>query len=315
MIEQLVVHWAERLQSARKRWKWLGQALTAAAFVYIVVLLVYSGFQVQEINWRLYWQAGLISLVLYFISLLIQFFVWLRMISFHNKTGWQDVVIYTRVILLRRLPGGVWHWVGRTAMYTEATAIPGRVIMVGNFIEWAMLILVAIAIVIAGLDFLSVYLRLPLSLAALSLAGILGYSWQPASKHYFWRSAEAFLWVAIYAGAWLLGGLIFYTFFLASGGEGLTWVRAWWVWAVSGGSGMVLFIVPGGSGIREVLLTWVLNPYLPPAAVILMAVLIRILYILGDVIWGSLGLLLGLVISRNKKLAPVNPDSSPNPPG
>lgn len=305
MIESVVIRWAEFLQSARKRWKWVGQALTVAAFVYIIILLVYSGFQIVEINWRLYWQAAIISLVLYFISLLIQFFAWVRMLSFHNKASWQDVVIYTRVILLRRLPGGVWHWVGRTAMYSESTPIPGRVIMVASFIEWAMLILVAGSIAITGFDFLSIYLRLPVSVLLLVLAGILGFTWQPSTRNWLWRSAETILWVAIYASAWLLGGMIFYSFFLATGGEGLSWLRAWWVWAISGGSSMLLFIVPGGSGIREILLTWVLNPYLPVASVILIAILIRILFIFGDIIWGYLGLMLSLWITR-KLNVPLN---------
>ncbi|MGW8252156.1 MAG: hypothetical protein ACWGO1_16060, partial [Anaerolineales bacterium] len=310
MIEQTVTRLAERLQSARTRWKWIGQILTVAAAIYIVVLLVYSGFQIAEINWRLYWQAALISLGLYFISLLIQFFAWVRMLSFHNKASWQDVVIYTRVILLRRLPGGIWHWVGRTAMYSESTPIPSRVVMVASFIEWAMLILVAASIAVTGFDLLSVYIRLPLAVVLLVLAGLLGFSWQPSTRHLFWRWLESLLWVAIYASAWLLGGLIFYTFFLASGGEDLSWMRAWWVWAVSGGSGMLLFIVPGGSGIREILLTWVLNPYLPPATVILIAILIRILYILGDVLWGYLGLLLSLRITRrHARRNPSNPQT------
>jgi glycosyltransferase 2 family protein len=298
MIEKTITRWAEYLQSARTRWKWVGRGLTIAASIYIIVLLVYSGFQIAEINWRLYWQAALISLGLYFISLVIQFFAWVRMLSFHNKASWQDVVIYTRVILLRRLPGGVWHWVGRTAMYAESTPIPSRVIMVASFVEWTMLILVAGGIAISGFDFISVYLRLPAAVVLLVLAGMLGFSWQPAGRNLLWRSIETIVWVMIYACAWLLGGMIFYTFFLATGGEGLSWLRAWWVWAISGGSSMLLFIVPGGSGIREILLTWVLNPYLPPASVILIAILIRILFILGDVLWGYLGLLLSLRITR-----------------
>lgn len=301
MIERLVLKWAEFTQNARARWKWIGRILTLAAVVYIAALLVYTGFQIQEINWRLYWQAGLISFGLYFISLVVQFYVWVRMLSFHNKAGWQDVVIYTRVILLRRLPGGVWHWVGRTAMYSENTTIPGRVIMVGSFIEWAMLILIAGGIAVLGFNQLPLYLRLAAAIILIFLSGVLGYSWQPASSGQIRRGFESAVWMICYGIAWLMGGLIFYTFFLATGGEGLTWQRAWWVWAVSGGSGMLVFFIPGGSGIREILLTWVLYPYLPPASVILMSVLIRVMYLLGDVLWGYLGLLLSLKISRSEK--------------
>jgi hypothetical protein len=311
MIERFVLKWAEFTQSTKTRWKWVGRILSVAAFIYITALLIYTGFQIQEINWHLYWQAGLISLGLYFISLVIQFFVWVRMLSFHNKASWQDVVIYTRVILLRRLPGGVWHWVGRTAMYSENTSIPSKVIMTGSFIEWAMLILVAGGIAITGFNELSIYLRLPIAIALIVLASAIGFTWQPASRGVVGRTFESTVWVAIYLVAWLLGGLIFYAFFLATGGEGLTWQRAWWVWAVSGGSGMLLFIVPGGSGIREILLTWVLYPYLPPASVILMSVLIRVMYIIGDVIWGSLGLLLSLKVTRNKKVLPDEGNSAP----
>ena len=60
MIEQTITRCAEYLQSARTRWKWVGRGLTIAASLYIIVLVVYSGFQIAEINWRLYWQAALI---------------------------------------------------------------------------------------------------------------------------------------------------------------------------------------------------------------------------------------------------------------
>lgn len=298
MIARLTERLAGFSQNARQRWRWLGRGLTIAAVLYLAILLYASGFTFRSIDWAAYGRAITASLLLYCVSLLIQYFVWGRMISFHHQVSWFDLVIYARFILLRRLPGGVWHWMGRTALYSGSTDIPARVILVGNFVEWAMLVLVSGALAIAGWTALPTPLRVVLVLALLAVSIALAWSWQPAQRPAWLKLAEGGLWSLIYAGAWILGGTIFYLFVIANGGDSMSWLEGVWIWDLTGGASNLLFIVPGGSGVREVLLTWLMQPHLTTANILLVAVLMRITFMLGDLIWGAAGLLLSVRISK-----------------
>ncbi|MCI0519615.1 MAG: hypothetical protein L0Z70_05090 [Chloroflexi bacterium] len=295
MIDRFLNWWEKYNQDTRKRWRWLGQALTIAAIAYIVVLLYLSGFQAREIDWQAYGRAALIALGYYLLSLLIQFFPWARMLSFHHRITGQDIIIYAKTILLRRLPGGVWHWMGRAAMYEGATALSGKTVTQAGILEWITLILLAGGITLSGLELLPAALRLPLAAALIAVAIWLGYAWQPAARSRPARLLESALWSLTYACAWSLGGLIFFAFVRAAGSLDFPLWKAIWVWTMIGAAGQLLFIIPGGSGVRELILAWVMAPYMPLANTILVAVLIRIIFILGDVVWGAVGLALSLL--------------------
>jgi hypothetical protein len=304
--------WARAALDLQSRLRWIGQGLTVAAIIVIIITLIYSGIQLKEINWLGYLPASLWALVYYCISLLIQYFVWVRLIRFHHKSTLDDVVIYARFILMRRLPGGFWHWIGRTALYKDSTNVSGRTIMIGNIIEWAMLTFVAAALAIIGIGKLPLSIRLTLSAIFASIGVSIAYSWQARARSNVKRLLESFLWILIYAAAWALGGMIFYEFYIATGGENFGRIQAIWLWSLTGGSSQLVFFVPGGSGVRELILAWALQPHLAAASSILIGLLIRVSFILGDIIWGSIGLFISLGINRRLKstfpIDPGNPD-------
>jgi uncharacterized membrane protein YbhN (UPF0104 family) len=106
--------------------------------------------------------------------------------------------------------------------------------------------------------------------------------------------------------------MIFYEFYIATGGENFGRIQAIWLWSLTGGSSQLVFFVPGGSGVRELILAWALQPHLAAASSILIGLLIRVSFILGDIIWGSIGLFISLGINRRLKstfpIDPGNPD-------
>ena len=143
----------------RARGRWVGYALTALAVVYVGGVLVYSGFKIPAIDWQAYLLASLATLGLYLLSLLLQFFVWTRLFSFHHHDGWRDMEIYARMILVRRLPGGIWHWLGRATLYAATTSVPTEVVLFANLMEWGLLILIAGGIVEIELVAVSIGIR------------------------------------------------------------------------------------------------------------------------------------------------------------
>lgn len=289
MIQNKVESWANIINKIQTRWRWVGYALSIAALIYLGGLLIYTGVQVKDFNPAAYWRACLTALGLYLVSLLLQFIVWARLLSSHHKISWQDMAIYSQSILLRRLPGGIWHWLGRSALYSGTTKVSGRVVMLANFTEWAMLLLVAGGIFFAGLTDISPVLRWLLTVLLIGLALILATAWQTTNKAVPKRLTEGVLWVAFYGLSWVMGGLITWAFVQSAGGEQLDWITSTWIWAVTGGSSLLIVFIPAGLGVREITLTWLLRPYLPPSGALIIGVLIRLTFILADILWGSLG--------------------------
>lgn len=304
-----------KVQNLRHRWRWLGYFLTGLSVLYIAGLLFLGQIEWQKLNANQFWLPIAATLLIYLASILFQFLVWMRMIAPYRKTGWIDLVIFGRALLLRRLPGGIWHWVGRTVMYSDSTQVPGRVSLLANFLEWILLLLVAGAIVLSGLAGMAIWLRLLLAIACLSIASGLIYSWLPAARSQFSRLFEAALWLLSYGLAWLMGGLIISLFSTAVQPAGsttqLTIQYSTWVWALTGGSSMAVIFVPSGLGIRELTLTWVLGEELGIEPALLLALLIRVSFLAADLLWGSLA----VIATRWMKLFAVASDRSISNPG
>ena len=280
---------ARQIKVVQTRYRWLGYVITAGALLYVVILFAYGWSQLEAVNWGRFAPALAISLLLYQISLLVQFIIWVRFFSTHHRASWQDVDIYARVLLLRRLPGGIWHWVGRTAMYSARTTVPAKVAALANVWELLMLLLVAAGIVLYTQPQLATVAQVSLGTLCILAALILGSQWQSEARPGHLRLVESLGWTALYALAWGLGGGIVYLLGRAAGAETLTLSAATRIWATAGGVGMLIVFIPAGLGIREITLTWLLQPYMPSATAILVAVLMRLLFIVADVLGGGMG--------------------------
>lgn len=300
MISRLVNGWFKQSLEVRTRWRWIGYALTAAALLYLAGLLLYSELWTQEIDWRAYAIAGLLAIGIYLLSLMVQFLVWARLLSFHHRVGWRDVQIYSQMILMRRLPGGVWHWIGSTAMYSATTNVSARTALLANFWQWSLLILVAIGVFTAGMDRGPIGLRILLTGLAIGTAIALAMTWQPSVRPRVLRLAEAGLWTALYAVAWFLGGTILYLFVKVAGGDQFGLLEASRVWAVAGGVSLLVIVVPSGLGIREITLTWLLRLHLAQPTALLVALLLRLVFTLADVIWGFMGWALSHIVLQGR---------------
>ena len=317
MIQRLFETWSRLIVQAQQRWRWVGYAFTLLAFVYLAALIIVSRENIQEVQWQRYWLPFVLSIIIYLASLLIQFTVWSRLVSFHHRTSWRDLAIYFRVLLMRRLPGGVWHWVDRTAMYTGTTSVPAKVVMLANFLEWTLLLLLAGAYASLGWPNWAPWLRLSLAIGLVSIAIYLGYVWQPAERNKLLRIIEALFWLVLYTLAWMAGGLILYLFvhttqlgmdLASSGYQMLSYLRSVWAWSIAGGSSQLMVFIPAGLGIREITLTWLLSPYLPVPSILLVAIVIRLTYALADVVWGALGMLFSLRLLK-PPISTENPES------
>jgi hypothetical protein len=299
MIERLADFWSSKKPKGSKFWRWLSLLLIVAMVAYLVYAFTRGGLRLSQIDWKAYGNTILPILGIYLLSLVIQFFVWARIISFHRKVTWRDVDIYSRMIMMRSLPGGAWHWVGRISMYSGETEVPTRVVVVGNFLEWALFTLSG------GMMF---FITLPLHtlgfpLAAITLGGALALaiSWQPSTLRGMIRLAEGILWMALYSLIWFLAAAILYITVQAVAGPGhLNGWEALRTASLTGSLTMLIIMLPSSLGIREVSLVWLLQAQLTPSIALLIALMLRIIYTLADVVWGLAGWLLSYLVLRKR---------------
>lgn len=303
MLELLIGKWATYSQQLQKQWRWLGYLLVLGAFLYIFLQLFLNRMQLLSLPWREFGWASLISFGIYLISLLLQYFAWTRIISRYHRTGWRDFLIYFQSIALRRLPGGIWHWVGRTSLYSGTTQVPGRAVILANFLEWIMLL--CLAGMISSLGFASIHWvwRIVSAIILLGLAIYLAICSQTHTSHWWVKLKEALLWICLYLLAWWAGGVIIYLYGNASAAKELTVLYSIWVWAVSGGITWLIVFLPSGLGLREITLSVLLGPFLPLSTTLVISLLIRFVFMFADIVWGLLGWWLGkwmLIQTREK---------------
>jgi len=302
MIERFISSWVKITQIARKRYAWLGYILVAASILYLIVLLIANREQFAQIPWEKYWGAGLISLLLYLFSQIPQLVIWMRMMRFHHHVGWKDFRIFFQSMLLRRIPGGVWHWVGRVSLYSGTTDIAPKTVLYANFWEWALIILVAVGIIFTGepvKQLIGGVAAIIGSIAVWGLAIWIAYKWFPHNNSKTIRILESAGWAIIYSVAWLMGGLIIYVFSKATEGVTLSIWNAVWVWAVAGGISWILIIVPSGLGIREITLTTLLQPFMSIPQALVIAIAIRLVFLAADFLWGGLGWAFGNLMVKH----------------
>jgi hypothetical protein len=208
---------------------------------------------------------------------------------------------------MRSLPGGAWHWVGRISMYSGTTEVPARVVVLGNFLEWALLILAGAAITLA----FTTHLLLRVLLVSVCLgAGLwLAVAWQPAARRPLVKLAEGALWLVLDGIAWISGAWILYLFVHAVGSQApFGFWEALRIWTFAGSLSMLIIFLPSSLGIREVSLVWLLQPYQEVSLAILVALLIRVIFMFADIFWGFAGWGVSqLFLSRSRRDATFLP--------
>jgi len=111
---------------------------------------------------------------------------------------------------------------------------------------------------------------------------------QPFPTERLPRTRDLSLWLVLYVLCYVIGGAILLN--LAQGvvpDAAIDLGDAVRVWALAGGTSILFSaIIPAGLGIRELTLTALLAPFMSTAAAILVAVLLRLLFLGGDLVWG-----------------------------
>jgi hypothetical protein len=298
----------QRFQILRGGWR---QALSALIVLGSIAFLAYKTYDSWD-QFRAYeWQIRYVYLLPSFLLFLLQLVI--------ITLGWQSIMnrvaerlpfrehikIYGYTNLMRRIPAGaLWVVAGRAQAYRNQN-IPVRISAIGSALELVLIVVTGLplaAFAAAGLDLVS-----PSAGAALALAGlvvelavlhpaVLGWivsltRRREIGSHLTYRDTLG--WAAIYTLIWLVSGaglFLIGRLFTTLPVEHLPTIIG--VWVLSSLIAYLTLLSPSGLGIKELSLVVLLGIILPSPLPILIALGIRIVWTLYDLLIGAAAWLL-----------------------
>jgi uncharacterized membrane protein YbhN (UPF0104 family) len=287
-------------------------ALTLVAIASMGALLYANWDTLRTFEWHIRPLPLALSFAFYSLALAFALLAWGSiMSSLGTSVPWREHIrVYCISNLARRLPGVLWHVVGRIALYDHEKAGPAA-ISVGSGLELVLMTLSGIALsmmtwpamaaerlhpgwivggLVLGLALIHPrVLRIPLQWVRASAETV------PRPRL---RYRQVLGWLLLYGGSWLAGGIVLYFLIAAVYPVSLAQLPSTiGAWSLSGMVSMVAAFLPVGLGLRELALGLLLSSFLPDGLAIVVAVIARLLFTLYEVLWALLAQALSKLFS------------------
>ncbi len=308
MFGDLAAVKAIRRMSQNRGFKAIAALIVAGASFVFLGFGLYSNWQeLAQYEWNIDYRYLLASSAIYPVSFLLIASVWSLVIS--RLGGFSDyfrnLQIYCYSGLTKYIPGTFWYVLGRAYFY-EKEGIAKSLTALGSLWELALAAFSGLAVYLCLMMYSGQVHTGPLNYLLLLLVPlgfvVLYPSGSSAALKYFLkkragnisliRSRDALAWIALYALAWLLGGLAFYlqvNMIFPVPLARLPAVASFLV--ISGVISQLAFFIPAGLGIREVSLSLLLSAYVPFGIAVVIALVFRLWMTLSEVFWTLVTLL------------------------
>ncbi len=285
------------------RWsrRWVGVPLALAMLLFIGQRIYTSWATVQTTVGQIRPGWLLAGTVVTAASIILLGWNWISiLISRGIQVSWPNALaLYLLSNLARYLPGGIWHFVGRTAWLAER-GHKSRSVIESLVLEQTMALASAVAVgfSLSGLTVrtdLAAGLGIVAEAALVMLAGITAGCAKSAhrglpsrSQGSLWR--WAFL-VLSYNLFWITNGFATVCLFAALVGWGeispLACVNLVGQTALSWAAGYVVIFVPGGWGVREAAFIYLLSYNFSGDVAVILPVLSRLVQVLAELVCGT----------------------------
>ncbi len=302
---ELVIVWSRVWR--RVAWQWVASIIVLALSL---CLLAYKAYDSWEALIAYEWQIRYLYLIPSFLLFLFQLviIVW----------GWQAIMnslaqplsfrkhvkIYSYTNLTRRIPAGIFLAIAGRA-YAYRQDVPARVPTLGSFLEFLLTVVTGLPIAALagiGLGFYLPEIGIALAVAAFVVEltavhpAVLGKLFQLV-RHQTLQSEltyrDTLLWTLIYTLIWLLSGTGLFAiaclFVDMSMAQLPTTIG---VWVLASLISYLTFFSPSSLGVKELSLTFLLGIILPDPLPLLIALAIRGIWTVYDVLVAGLATLL-----------------------
>lgn len=322
--------WPVILARLKKLYHLAGFLIMAACFGFVGYQIVtHRLWETAHLPWRLSLALLGVGALVYVGSCFCLSLAWRRSVAFlsdHPLPGWPVHAVYGRTWLARFLPGKMFHFAGRQVLGSRI-GLGQAEMAAASFFEvsgqfWAGAVFMVWGLAVYGLSFSA--LSLPLFAALLLTVPAAWVVLNRLSQHRWLKTRvnlPARKTMRFVQGVWPLS--VFYLlYFLVQG------LMAWGLIAIATGSQDKLsfgravtiqagawlagFVTPGapsGLGVREAVLMLGLKPYLGEPMSLWVALMLRLMALIGDVVF----FLIFLVPLRRSGTAKAGPTSSPVP--
>jgi len=291
--------------------------VAGGSFLFLGFGLYRNWQELAQYEWSIDYRYLLASSAIYPVSFLLIASVWSQVIGrlggFSDYCG--NLQIYCYSGLTKYIPGTFWYVLGRAYFY-EKKGVAKSLTALGSLWELALAAFSGLVVylpltmysrqVYAGpLNYL-LLLLVPLGFVVLYPSGfsavVKSVLKKRAENIRLIRRRDSLAWIALYALAWLLGGLAFYlqaNMIFPVPLAHLPAVAGFLV--ISGVISHLAFFIPAGLGIREVSLALLLSALVPFGIAVVIALIFRLWMTLSEVFWTLVILLLcRLVAARNQ---------------
>lgn len=222
-------------------------------------------------------------------------------------SGTTDVRIHLRVYcitnLARRLPGALWHVVGRAVLYEQA-GLPKTITLLASGVEQALIVFSGILVYLVSLAVTSgiaqvnvTWLIITVFVGLLTVhPRLIGAMLRRLGRQETLpvRYRDIAVWLVLYIITWMVGGYM--AIILVGSNQSLSLVEQVEIigaWSLSGSVTSLVTFLPAGLGLREVSLVVLLGPSIGWPFATFVAVMLRLLITLFEIIWGAIAWRLG----------------------
>lgn len=293
----------------------LQRLVLVAGVGYLVALLALGFHQLGHLSWSSYLQAILLGVGLYPVSLVALGVAWALLLSALRRwrlaVSWRDVAVFLRSHLTKRLPGGVWYVGVRVAAYRDSEVSAGETIG-ASALEWlTTLTTAAVGYLSFGLLlFLGQSARVIFAVGATAIicavaGAVLSRDRRPSDSRLPHADRRV---VAIAAGligllqlVALANGATILWLLVRAGGAELSPSQAMASWSLAAAVAAVVALVPFGIGLRDVTLAAILSTQLPAPIAVVVTVISRLLFVVGDLLWCAILLGVARLLEAHRK--------------
>lgn len=252
-------------------------AVTLFSILYTCFLLYLSRNEIRNINWGQSLLTFFYVFLLYFLSHFLQNLAFSILLDRNFSDLSTNTISYYQTILLRHIPGGFWHWLGRYQIFSNKTQKPKQQLISANIYELTILLLTGFSIYISCHNILFGVL--------FSVIVILVYIYinQYLSKVYRLDLKSLLSVWLIYTICWLLGALklhLLISQIIAS--EAWEFINSVSTWTLSSSVSMIGAYLPNMGLFRDLTLTALLYNSMELEKIMLLNAQMRVLFLSFD---------------------------------
>ncbi len=281
----------EKIRSSRT----FTNTLILISIVYPIILIITVWDKVQQLDWSNFFVVLIFCVLNYSVSSFFQSLNWSLILDGSLRNYHLNGNVYYKSMLMNRLPGGFWHWIGRSSLFEQSSHEERKNVGQSNLIEW-------IGLWLSGI---SVYLTtkvLPVGILSFAITiGFISYLYSRFTPR-MRTIRRSILIVSIYALCWIIGAI--FLMWLINNVENtpdIPLIRAIQNWTIFGSVSNLLFFIPSGMVVREFTLSALLSDILTAKQIILLSVQLRVVITIADIVTASLMLQLIKLFSPKVK--------------